>query len=90
MLPLGYASYRDPDRGSWFVQEFVEVFQEQANEEHVMDMLTEVRTYVLDMHQSSQYFDCKIWDSLKNAICYVCMFIIYNEIYQKGTLYGSC
>lgn len=42
MLPLGYASYRDPDRGSWFVQEFVEVFQEQADEEHVMDMLTEV------------------------------------------------
>lgn len=42
----GYASYRDPDRGSWFVQEFVEVFQEQANEEHVMDMLTEVNKRV--------------------------------------------
>lgn len=77
MLPLGYASYRDPDRGSWFVQEFVEVFQEQANEEHVMDMLTEVRTYVLDMYQSSQYFDCKIWDSLKNAIILLCVHVYH-------------
>uniref|UniRef100_A0A8W8JXW5 Caspase-2 n=1 Tax=Magallana gigas TaxID=29159 RepID=A0A8W8JXW5_MAGGI len=42
----GYASYRDPDRGSWFVQEFVEVFREQANEEHVIDMLTEVNKRV--------------------------------------------
>lgn len=42
----GYTSYRDPERGSWFIQEFVEVFQEQADEEHVMDMLTEINNRV--------------------------------------------
>lgn len=42
----GYASYRDPEKGSWFVQEFVEVFREQAYDEHVMDMLTEVNKKV--------------------------------------------
>lgn len=41
---LGYTSYRDTEKGSWFIQEFVEVFQEQADGEHVLDMLTEVCT----------------------------------------------
>lgn len=69
MLPLGYASYRDPDRGSWFIQEFVDVFYEHADEEHVMDMLTEVRTY-----QSSQYLDCKIGDCFQKRF----VFAIYR------------
>lgn len=42
----GYSSYRDPQRGSWYIQEFVEVFRELAHEEHVMDMLTEVNKRV--------------------------------------------
>lgn len=75
---LGYASYRDPEKGSWFVQEFVEVFREQAYDEHVMDMLTEVRTYVLDMYQSSQYFDCIIGDCYKNGfLSAMCAWLSY-------------
>lgn len=42
----GYTSYRDTEKGSWFIQEFVEVFQEQAYDEHVMDMLTEINNRV--------------------------------------------
>lgn len=60
---LGYTSYRDTERGSWFIQEFVDVFYEHADEEHVMDMLTEVRTY-----QSSQYLDCKIGDCFQRDL----------------------
>lgn len=42
----GYTSYRDTEKGSWFIQEFVEVFQEQADGEHVLDMLTEINNRV--------------------------------------------
>lgn len=62
---LGYTSYRDTEKGSWFIQEFVDVFYEHADEEHVMDMLTEVRTY-----QSSQYLDYKIGGLFSKEICF--------------------
>uniref|UniRef100_K1QA97 Caspase-2 n=1 Tax=Magallana gigas TaxID=29159 RepID=K1QA97_MAGGI len=43
---IRYTSYRDTERGSWFIQEFVDVFYEHADEEHVMDMLTEINKRV--------------------------------------------
>ncbi|XP_061163123.1 caspase-2-like [Saccostrea echinata] len=42
----GYSSYRDTNEGSWFIQEFVSVFEEQAHSEHVMDMLTDINRRV--------------------------------------------
>lgn len=42
----GYTSYRDPEKGSWYIQEFVDVFREQAHDEHVMDMLIEINKRV--------------------------------------------
>lgn len=74
---LGYTSYRDTERGSWFIQEFVDVFYEHADEEHVMDMLTEVRTY-----QSSQYLDCKIGDCFQKRF----VFAIYRYRCKKKNL----
>lgn len=74
---LGYTSYRDTERGSWFIQEFVDVFYEHADEEHVMDMLTEVRTY-----QSSQYLDCKIGDCFQKRF----VFAIYRYRCKKKKL----
>lgn len=71
---LGYTSYRDTERGSWFIQEFVDVFYEHADEEHVMDMLTEIRTY-----QSSQYLDYKIGDCFQKRF----VFAIYRYRCKK-------
>lgn len=59
---------------SWFIQEFVDVFYEHADEEHVMDMLTEVRTY-----QSSQYLDYKIGDCFQKRF----VFAIYRYRCKK-------
>lgn len=72
---LGYTSYRDTERGSWFIQEFVDVFYEHADEEHVMDMLTEVRTY-----QCSQYLDYKIGDCFQKRF----VFAIYRYRCKKN------
>lgn len=74
---LGYTSYRDTERGSWFIQEFVDVFYEHADEEHVMDMLTEVRTY-----QSSQYLDYKIGNCFQKRF----VFAIYRYRCKKKKL----
>lgn len=80
---LGYTSYRDTEKGSWFIQEFVEVFHEQANEEHVMDMLAEVCTgYVLEL----SVFWIQIWELFSKGIIFCILYIkrISNEaVYQN-------
>lgn len=55
----GYSSYRDTNEGSWFIQEFVSVFEEQAHSEHVMDMLTEINRKVSQKkHRESMSETC--------------------------------
>jgi hypothetical protein len=38
----GYVAWRNPDRGSYFIQTLTTVFQQQAHEHHFADMITEV------------------------------------------------
>ncbi|XP_072943375.1 caspase Dronc-like isoform X2 [Epargyreus clarus] len=36
----GFVSYRDPEKGSWYIQALCEVFAARAHERHVHDLLT--------------------------------------------------
>nr|XP_022343163.1 caspase-2-like [Crassostrea virginica] len=56
----GYASYRDPDQGTWFIQEFVNVFAEQAHDEHVLDMMTAINKRV-SQKQHRDHIDEAAW-----------------------------
>lgn len=81
---LGYTSYRDTEKGSWFIQEFVEVFQEQADEEHVLDMLTEVCTawYVSEL----SVLWIQNWELFSKGIIFCILYLkrINNEaVYQS-------
>jgi len=40
---LGYEAWRHSELGSWFVRSLVYVFQRLAHNQHILDMLTEVR-----------------------------------------------
>lgn len=40
--PPGYASFRDKERGSWFIQKLVQVFKDYCEKEHLLDMFLRV------------------------------------------------
>ena len=42
MCITGYKSWRNPDLGSWFMRDFVNVVGYNAHKEHLADMLTQV------------------------------------------------
>ena len=42
LLNTGYEAYRYEHYGSWYIQELVNIFQEHAHKEHVLDLLTKV------------------------------------------------
>ena len=44
----GYVSWRDTERGSWFMQAIVYVFQKWASQEDLLSMMTEVNRIVQD------------------------------------------
>ena len=44
MVCAGYVSFRDVKKGAWFMQHLRDVFLEQAEKEHLGDMLIEVIT----------------------------------------------
>ena len=39
---VGYKSWRNPELGSWFMRDFVNVVGHNAHREHLADMLTQV------------------------------------------------
>ncbi|ELU18144.1 hypothetical protein CAPTEDRAFT_147699 [Capitella teleta] len=43
-FPLkGYVAWRDVDEGSWLISDFCRIVRSKAREEHVLDIITEVR-----------------------------------------------
>ncbi|XP_065185519.1 caspase-3-like isoform X1 [Sycon ciliatum] len=48
----GYVSWRNSERGSWFIQALVKVLNERAKKEHLMDMLIMVNHLVATEFQS--------------------------------------
>ena len=49
----GYYSWRHQERGSWFIQSFIEVVTEQYKEQHLADMLTMVNNKVASNWETS-------------------------------------
>lgn len=40
--PIGYSSFRDKERGSWYIQDLVQIFKKYAKKEHLMDLMIRV------------------------------------------------
>ena len=49
----GHVAYRDTVEGSWFIQDLVDVFMDLWNDEHIFDMLTEVKKDYLEIFIST-------------------------------------
>ena len=42
----GYVSWRNSERGAWFIQGVIKVFNKFADKEHLVDMMVRVNRYV--------------------------------------------
>lgn len=60
----GYVSWRNNERGSWFVSTLVDVIMEMASKEHLIDMLTEVNRRVTEEFKSTQGGNKQVADSV--------------------------
>ncbi|KXJ11718.1 caspase-3 [Exaiptasia diaphana] len=59
----GYQSYRNPEKGSWFIRSIVDVFQKYADKEHIMDMMIRVNNRV------SAYFSSQGHKQMPSEVC---------------------
>lgn len=55
----GYCSWRDPKKGSWFIQSLCKVLNEHGNTMELIDMMTLVNHIVAKYYQSSENSDGK-------------------------------
>lgn len=59
----GYQSYRNPQKGSWFIRSIGDVFRQYANKEHIMDMMLRVNNRV------SAYFSSHGYKQMPSEVC---------------------
>ena len=50
----GYVSWRNSGFGTWFIKAFTDTMYSRANDEHLMDILTEVNRIVAEEYQSRE------------------------------------
>ena len=65
MISTGYCSWRSKDEGSWFIQDLIEVFQQNHQELNVLSMLTLVNGKCALKRESRHY------DPNKNMKCQI-------------------
>ena len=53
--PLGYASYRNEEEGSWFVQSLVKLLKNYFEKEHIMDIFLRVNNEVANLKSDENY-----------------------------------
>ena len=72
----GFASMRNHDMGSWFIQAIVEVFMEYANQHELIDLLRITSDYL-------SLFGEEIDSKLAKQTCNVEMRHLYKKVYFK-------